>query len=98
MKEVILQKSAFKNHLFKYKNDIKDTWNIINVDIGKRKISSPFSNTITVDKLEITDKLLVAELLISFLLILSLNWLLNLLNQIILICYISMPLHLYCKM
>ena len=73
MKKVRLQKSAFKNNLLKYQNDIKDFWNIINKVIHKRKVNSPFPNKIIVDNLGIADILLISERLIIFLLMIVLN-------------------------
>ena len=61
LKKVRLQKSAFKNNLLKYQNDIKDFWNIINKVIRKRKVNSPFPNKIIVDNLGIADTLLISE-------------------------------------
>ena len=61
------KKLCFQNRLKKYKNNIKNTWNIMKGVIGKSKIcNDKFPKSLDINKEEITDKKIKAETLNKF--------------------------------
>ena len=56
------KKLHFQNKLKQYKNNIKNTWKIMKVIIGKSKVyNDNFPKILNIDKKEITDKKTIAE-------------------------------------
>ena len=56
------QKLYFQNKLKQYENNIKNTWKIMKVIIGKSKVyNDNFPKILNIDKKEITDKKTIAE-------------------------------------
>ena len=52
----------YQNKLKQYENNIKNTWKIMKVIIGKSKVYNyNFSKILNIDKKEITDKKTIAE-------------------------------------
>ena len=56
------KKLYFQNKLKQYENNIKNTWKIMKVIIGKSKVyNDNFPKILNIDKKEITDKKTIAE-------------------------------------
>ena len=56
------KKLYFQNKLKQYENNIKNTWKIMKVIIGKAKVyNDNFPKILSIDKKEITDKKTIAE-------------------------------------
>ena len=61
------KKLYFQNKLKQYEDDIKNTWKIIKIIIGKSKVyNDNFPKSLNIDKKEITDKKTIAEKFISY--------------------------------